>query len=271
MEVARGDKLMEVNKRWGKVLWQEMTRPEFEQAVREQAMVIIPTGSTEQHGPHLPVSCDINNSYSIALEAARRIEDFRLIVAPPVWSGFSPHHIDFPGTISLHLHTFEDLMIQVCMSIYRHGFRKVFILNGHGGNNAPLNSIVQQLVQEKVYVATVTWWNLVVQELWDIGESPLGGMSHACEAETSLQMLLQPQAVNLDARVKEMHPPLMSMAKNDFRESGPIAYGFDFKRQTQHGVFGDPTLATLEKGQRIFDAGVNKLLLALREYYALEW
>ena len=262
---------MEVNKRWGKVLWQEMTRPEFEQALWEQAMVIIPTGSTEQHGPHLPVSCDINNSYSIALEAARRIEDFRLIVAPPVWSGFSPHHIDFPGTISLHLHTFEDLMIQVCMSIYRHGFRKVFILNGHGGNNAPLNSIVQQLVQEKVYVATVTWWNLVVQELWDIGESPSGGMSHACEAETSLQMLLQPQAVNLDARVKEMHPPLMSMAKNDFRESGPIAYGFDFKRQTQHGVFGDPTLATLEKGQRIFDAGVNKVLLALREYYALEW
>ena len=262
---------MEKNTRWGKVLWQDMTRPEFEQAIQERAMVIIPTGSTEQHGPHLPVSCDINNSYNLALEAARRIEDFRLIVAPSVWSGFSPHHIDFPGTISLDLHTFEDLMIQICKSVYRHGFRKVFILNGHGGNNAPLNSIAQQLVQEKIYIASVTWWNLVTQELRDIGESPLGGMSHSGEAETSLQMLLQPNAVKLDACVKGMHPPLMSMAKNDFRESGPVAYGFDFKRQTQHGVYGDPTLATLEKGQCIFDETVNKLILALQEYYAIEW
>lgn len=262
---------MERNKHGQKVLWQEMTRPEFEEAIEQKSLVIVPTGSTEQHGPHLPVSCDINNAYSMALEASRRIDDFRVIVAPPVWSGFSPHHIDFPGTISLRLHTFEDLMMQVCTSIYNHGFHKIFILNGHGGNNAPLNSICQQLVQDKVYVATVTWWNLIISELWEIGESPSGGMSHACEAETSLQMLLQPEAVRLEARVKEMHPPLMSLAKNDFRESGPVAYGFDFRRQTKHGVFGDPTLATLEKGERIFEAGAAKLVLALKEYYALEW
>lgn len=262
---------METNKRWGKVLWQEMTRVEFEEAIQQKAMIIVPTGSTEQHGPHLPVSCDINNAYQMALQAARRVEEFRLIVAPPVWSGFSPHHIDFPGTISLDLRTFEDLMMQVCASIHHHGFRKLFILNGHGGNNAPLNSIAQQLVVQKIYVASVTWWNLIPKELWDLGDSPSGGMSHACEAETSLQMVLQPDAVNLDARVKEMWPPPLSMAKNDFRESGPITYGFDFKRQTKHGVCGDPTLATAEKGRQIMEAAVGKLVMALKEYHAATW
>jgi creatinine amidohydrolase len=95
-------------------------------------------------------------------------------------------------------------------------------------------------------------------------------MAHACEAETSLQMLLQPEAINLEARVKEIHPLLIAEAKNDFRQIGPVTYGFDFRRNTKHGVVGDPTLATVEKGERIFEAVVAKLLSTLKEYSQVE-
>jgi creatinine amidohydrolase len=261
---------LERNKAGQKILWPDMTRPEFEQAVKEGATIVIPAGSTEQHGPHLPVSCDMNNAYSMALEVARRAEDVRIIVAPSLWLGYSPHHLDFAGTISLDLHTYQEMVIQVCASIHRHGFRHIFILNGHGGNTAPIVGACQELAVRGVFVATVTWWNLIIDELWQIGESDLGGMAHACEAETSLQMLLQPEAINLEARVKEMHPLLIAEAKNDFRQIGPVTYGFDFKRNTKHGVVGDPTLATLEKGERIFEAVVAKLIDTLREYSRVE-
>ncbi|MHB1007034.1 MAG: creatininase family protein [Chloroflexota bacterium] len=262
--------MLERNKRGQKILWQDLTRPEFEEAVAEQAMVVVPIGSTEQHGPHLPVSVDMNNAYNMALEAARRLDDPRVVVAPPLWTGYSPHHLDFAGTISLDLATFQAVVMHVCASIHRHGFRGIFILNGHGGNTAPIISVCQELAVRGVFVATATWWNLIVDELWQIGESPLGGMAHACEAETSLQMLLQPEALHLEARVKEMHPLLISQAKNDFRQMGPVTYGFNFKKETTHGVVGDPTLATLEKGQRIFEAAVGRLVEVLGEYSKVE-
>jgi creatinine amidohydrolase len=117
----------------------------------------------------------------------------------------------------------------------------------------------------------VTWWVLIADELKAIGESPLGGMSHACEAETSLQMVLQPDALRLETMESKIIPPLISFAKHDLRDTGPIVYGFNMKRQSASGVLGDPTLATVEKGQAILDAVANKLILALREYDKVDW
>ena len=261
--------MAERNKNGRKILWHEMTLGEFEEAIQEGASVILPVGSMEQHGYHLPVSVDINDSYHMALEAARRVNDLWIIVAPPVWSGFSPPHVDFPGTISLRLNTFIDMFMQICTSIYRQGFRKILILNGHG--STPLAPICEQLAEDKISVLAVTWWVLIADELKAIGESPLGGMSHACEAETSLQMVLQPDSLRLDLMESKVIPPLISFAKHDLRDTGPIVYGFNMKKQSASGVLGDPTLATVEKGQAILDAVANKLVLALREYNQIEW
>jgi creatinine amidohydrolase len=246
-----------------------MTLFEFEEALQEKAMIILPIGSMEQHGPHLPVSVDINDTYGMALEAARRVEDPWIIVAPPVWSAFSPPHVNFPGTISLRLNTFVDMLMQICTSIYRQGFHKILILNGHGSN--PVAPICEQLAEDKVYVLGVTWWNLIADELKEIGESPLGGMSHACEAETALQMVLQPDALRLEKMVANVFPPIISMAKHDLRDMGPVVYGFDTRRQSPSGIMGDPTLATVEKGQQILDAVANNLILTMREYSQVDW
>lgn len=261
--------MVERNPSGRKILWHEMTLIEFEEALQEQAMVILPIGSMEQHGPHLPVSVDINDSYSMALEAARRVDDLWIIVAPPVWSTFSPPHVAFPGTISLRLNTFVDMLMQICVSIYRQGFHKILILNGHGSN--PVAPICEQLAEDKVYVLGVTWWNLIAKELAEIGESPLGGMSHACEAETSLQMVLQPDALRMELAVKHVIPPIISMAKHDLRDTGPVVYGFDTRRQSESGVMGDATIASVEKGNLILDAVANKLIETMREYNQVNW
>jgi creatinine amidohydrolase len=261
--------VVERNKNGRKILWQEMTLGEFEEALQEGAMVILPIGSTEQHGPHLPVSVDINDTYNMALEAAKRVDDLWLIVAPPVWAGFSPPHVEFSGTISLRLHTFVDMLMQICTSIYRQGFHKILILNGHGSN--PLGPVCEQLAEDKVFVIAASWWALIAEELSEIGDSPIGGMSHACEAETSLQMALQPDALQLEKMEKHMIPPIISMAKHDLRNLGPIAYGFDFKKQSPSGVLGDPTMATEQKGQQILDAVVEKVILTMREYSQAGW
>jgi creatinine amidohydrolase len=261
--------VVERNPSGQKILWHEMTLIEFEEALQEKAMVILPIGSMEQHGPHLPVSVDINDTYNMALEAARRVEDLWLIVAPPVWSAFSPPHVAFPGTISLRLNTFVDMLMQICISIHRQGFQKILILNGHGSN--PVAPICEQLAEDKIYVLGVTWWNLIAEELREIGESPLGGMSHACEAETSLQMVLQPDALRMEKAAKHVIPPIISMAKHDLRDMGPVVYGFDTQRQSASGVMGDPTLASVEKGNLILDAVASKLILTMREYKQVDW
>ena len=83
-----------------KIFWQEMRRTEFEEAAAAGAVVVIPMGSTEQHGLHLPVNTDLNCAQSIAVRAAQMVDEFPVIVAPPIWSGLSPHHMPFPGTIT---------------------------------------------------------------------------------------------------------------------------------------------------------------------------
>lgn len=261
---------MEKNKRGDKILWQDMTRPEFEAAVVEGATVVVPIGSIEQHGPHLPVNHDTNNAYEMALETARRAEGMRIIVAPPLWLGYSRHHMGFAGTITVDLQTFQQIVMQVCKSIWHHGFRHVFILNGHGGNTAPIAAACQELAIDGVFVATATWWNLIANELVELGESEIGGMGHACEAETSLAMYLQPDLVDLEARVKEVDQPLIPQAQNDFRLKGPVTVASDFRLRTKHGVVGDSTLATMDKGKRIFEATVASLGAVLIEYSRVE-
>lgn len=117
-----------------KILWEEMRQTEFEELAKANAVVIIPVGSTEQHGNHLPVNTDMNACYASAQRAAQSINEFSVLVLPPIWMGFSPHHMAYLGSITLKYHTFVEVLTQVVASVHAHGFKKILILNGHGGN-----------------------------------------------------------------------------------------------------------------------------------------
>ena len=222
-----------------KILWQEMRRTEIEEAAKADAVVIIPVGSIEQHGNHLPVNTDINCCFSIAKSAAEIIDDFPVLVAPSIWGGFSPHHMKYPGTISLKLHTFIDILTDVATSIAAHGFKKIIFLNGHGANIGVIDSMRRKLMNEDNGPSCIgyTYFTLVDEELKAISEVDFT-IGHAAEMETSLQLYLQPELV--DKGVATWAP----------------------------GVHGDPTKGTYEKGKRLFEAAVNTVVTLIQDYHS---
>ena len=221
-----------------KVLWQEMRRTEIEEAAKADAVVIIPVGSIEQHGNHLPVNTDINCSFSIAKSAAEIIDDFPVLVAPPIWWGFSPHHMKYPGTISFKLHTYIDVLTDVATSIAAHGFKKIVFLNGHGGNSGVIDSMRLKLMENNgPSCIGYAYFDLVDEELKAISEVDFS-IGHAAEMETSLQLYLQPELV----------------------DKGTATWA--------SGVYGDPTKGTYEKGKQLFEAAVNAVVMMIQDYHS---
>ncbi len=223
-----------------KVLWQELRRPEFEEAVKADAIVIIPVASTEQHGNHLPVNTDASCCFTIAQRAAQAIDEFPVLVLPAIWTGYSPHHMNHPGTITLKYDTFVALLTQVAASVHAHGFKKILFLNGHGGNSAVVAAMRTKLAAEEgVSLFGYDYWNIspASEEMEAVSQTDKGLIGHSGEMETSLQLYLQPELVDMDGA-----------------EWAP-------------GVCGDPTTASREKGERIVEAAVGALVKMLRDYH----
>jgi creatinine amidohydrolase len=256
----------------GPVLWENLTSADIGRLSDAEAMVIVPVGAIEQHGPHLPVGTDTFSAVEVARRAAVRMESPPAIVAPPVWWGFSPHHMAFPGTISLSSATFVALLTDLCGSIAVHGFQRILLLNGHGGN-AQLVQLVAQEVMEAhppVCVAAATYYTMIVEVLEALGESELGGMVHAGEMETSVMLAVRPDLLRMDRATDEPYRPASSFFLSDMRCGGPVFYPPDLRRDTRHGVLGVPTLGTAKKGTAFLEAAVSELVEFLREFAEID-
>ena len=250
------------------VRWWELRWPEIDALDRDRTVLLLPTGAIEQHGPHLPVDTDIHNAYELALRAAQ-VSGGQTLVLPPVWWGMSPHHMGYPGTISLRFETFSALIGDICAAVSHHGFSRVLIVNGHGGNSAILGATVLRISEELgLFVGAVSYWQLIGQRLREIGTSEPGGMGHACEMETSLQLHLRPERVQMANARKEMPSPTRSFSGIDFRDPGPVVFPLDFRRDSTEGVMGDPTVATHEKGAAIAEAVLETLVCIIDEFRA---
>jgi len=252
-----------------KILWAEMTRPELAEAVKRDTLVILPVGAIEQHWPHLPVNTDTCDAYEIAKRVATRERD--VVVAPPVWWGYSPYHAGFPGTISLRPEVFLGLLQDVCDGILSHGFRKLFILNGHGGNRNLISVAVFECMRRTgVSIAAASFWDLATPRIREIRESPTGGMGHSCELETSLQLVFQPALVQMEMASRQLVDPRRSygtsLSFKDLLDFGAVTTGYDLTTTDPTGILGDPTLASAEKGQRIVEAVLEGISQFIKEY-----
>lgn len=224
-----------------KILWQELRRTEFEEAVKADAIVIIPVASTEQHGNHLPINTDANCCFTIAQRAAQAIDEFPVLVLPTVWTGYSPHHMEHPGTITLKYHTFIELLTQIAACVHAHGFKKILFLNGHGGNSAIIAAMRTKLAAEEgISSIGYTYWNIspTAEVMEAVSESDKGFIGHAGEIETSLQLYLQPELVDMNRATWTL------------------------------GVCGDPSKGSREKGERIVEAAVGALVKLLGDYHS---
>jgi len=247
-----------------KVMWQEMWRHEFEDALKQDPVVIVPVGSIEQHGPHCPMDVDISAPFYMAVEVAQKVDDFPVIVTPPVWSGFTHYNMGFPGTINLRLETFQNLLADIFRSVYANGFKRIISVNGHGGNHAPCRAVSWQVAEENIFTLSFSWWDMVEKELveWSATDESVG---HAGEWETAVQLHLREH--------------LIDKGRIDRDDSGTQPFGGDLsfatfaerRRDTVNdtGIMGDAFAASAEKGKRIFDLSCERLEKLVREYHAL--
>ena len=173
-----------------KVFWQEMWRHELEELVQLDPIVVVPTGSVEQHGPHLPLDVDILDAHAIAAAAAFAIDDFPVLVSPPIWTGLSHYKQGHIGTITLRMETYVEVVADVCRSISRNGFERIIVLNGHGGNRAINQAIAIKLAEEDIFILPVTYWDMVSDFLIEHSESDGGSIGHAGEWENVASTLI---------------------------------------------------------------------------------
>jgi len=247
-----------------KVLWQEMLRHELLAALEQRPVVIVPVGSVEQHGPHCPQDVDISVPYHLAIETAATIEEFPVIVAPPVTYGFTHYNMGEVGTITLALETFIAVLCDVSRSIWANGFHRIILLNGHGGNEQPAWSAAVKLAEEDVWPLALTYWHMADDELAAWSEADAGSIGHGGEWETSLQLHLRPELVDMARAVRDEWRLKFSP------EIGRFAHFPERRREMAHGVMGDPLAASAAKGEKLFAVLSERLTALCREYHAID-
>ena len=245
------------------VEWAKLTGPEIRAvAAQKGAMAVLPVGSLEQHGPHLPVITDTASASAAAIRAARLVAaELPVLVLPGLWTGMSEHHLPFGGTISLNYSELAGVLRGVVRSLRAIGFARLLIVNGHGGNVEPLAVAARELAHEfGLPVVACTPWFLTRDLIGDIAETK-ETPAHACEGETSVMMAVAGELVRtdkFDEAVQQRPEPVPAYGGFSrfwsFSERAPVT-----------GVRGDPRTATAEKGERFLAVQAEALAEAMRD------
>ncbi len=253
--------------------YEKLTWPEINDAVEMRKVCILPVGSVEQHGPHLPLDVDIVCPTEIARGAGMVAPD-RILVLPTVHYGYVGHVMDFPGTLNQDWETFIRSVLDITKSLAYHGFKKILLLNGHGSNMPNLDLVARRTnLETDGECVLAAWWSLLTVDKsfmprWRESAFP-GGCSHACELETSLYLYLD------HANVRE------DLIRTEFasynREPNPFIWNDLFGKSatqliswtssySETGVIGDAEKASVEKGREAYQEAV-KQLVAFVDYF----
>lgn len=234
--------------------WSRLKAAEIAALARQNAIVIAPIGATEQHGPHLPSMVDWRCAQEVAQRAARLMQPRHpVVVTPTMPFGMSEHHMSLSGTITLDYATMAALVGCVVESAIRHGFKRIFVLNGHGGNTEALRTIVTELtVKHKLPLATGTYWDIAAAPIKALLDRQTA-LLHACEAETSMIMAMAPELVDREI-LSQMHGPYIT-GLSGIAGVNPAVYRWrQLSSRSPIGVIGDASTASAEKGQRLLEA-----------------
>ncbi len=232
------------------IAWNRLPAETLRALAAKDAIVLLPAASTEQHGPHLPTGVDDFLCSEVCRRAAAKLSpDHPVVVAPTVWFGLADHHLPFGGTFSVSLATYYAVLRDLCRSILDAGFRRVVIVNGHGGNMQALAAFAGELTRElKAPIATATYFMEARAEQAKILEDQ-DGVMHACEAETSMMMAIHPELVN-KARLKDAHGPNFDLTASLI----PSLKVFrTFAEITASGVAGDARKSSASKGDALLE------------------
>lgn len=234
---------------------QTATWPEVEAYLKKSSGIIVPIGSTEQHGPNGMLGTDAICPETVAFGVARQIE---VLIAPTLSIGQAHHHLGFPGTIALRPSTLLAVLVDVIRSLHRQGFDHIYFLNGHGGNVSTINTAFQEVYAQSTFgEADLSNLKLMLRN-WYMADSvgkisrELFGSregSHATPSEVSLTFYAYPDNV----KKVTMSPTIAP--------KGIIRDANDYRRQFADGRIGsNPALATVEAGERLYSACVAEVI-----------
>jgi creatinine amidohydrolase len=224
--------------------------------VRDKA--ILPLGSLEQHGPHLPLSTDTIIAEYVAGEVSKSCSSAFLM--PTLQYGCSDEHLGFTGTVSLDQGTLRGTILNICSGLLTSGFRQVFIVNGHGGNRAVLDSTIVELKRTLpgLQVYSFTTLDIAKQKFDEIRRSERRLVGHADELETSMMLAINPESVDMNAAVREepLLPQPLSLETEDLAK---VSFAWSAKEVSKSGVIGDPLVANLETGKILLDYTIRTI------------
>src|SRR4051794_26880909 len=242
---------------------------EIKQQVKD-IVVLLPLGAIEQHGPHLAVSTDTDIVSRVALQAEKQLPD-DILLCPTLPFGSSHHHLSFAG-ISISAVTYTQVVIELVESLLQSGFRRIVLLNGHGGNITPVKQALSMLsnkydVTLNPNIALATYWELAGRVF--AGDPPMESpaLSHACEYETSLMLHLYPERVSADKIRRAKRPG--SNGYIPWEDDEPYR-GVTMVKRTEfissNGSSGEPQLGTVEKGKHLFQHAVESVVKFINSF-----
>jgi creatinine amidohydrolase len=253
--------------------YDHLTWPEMAAAIARtpQPVVAIPIGAVEDHGPHMAISTD-NDILEGVLAACGAMAGGDLLVLPTIPFGLDEHHMDFPGTIAVDIQTTLAYLAQVAISVARHGFTHILIVNGHGSNVSICDLAARECVLKTGVICAATTVNaavnpaLVADVLDAERRGGWGSVGHACEYETAMMLHLHPDRVDMGLAARDIGQLKLHYFNWDHPE--PSAYSWQdwWSRFSQEGVCGDAAAATPEFGARLFDLTVTRFVELVREF-----
>lgn len=237
---------------------------------RDGSILLVPVGSIEQHGYHLPVATDTILVDAVTHAAAEAVVDeLPVLVAPPVWSGYSPHHLAFGGTFTLEFETALSVLEELADAALENDFDALVFVNGHGGN-IPLIGAVTSTVGRRhpaVEVLGLTYFQLAEPFVDDVRESEVGGMGHGGEFETSLMLHFRPELVREDRLDGEPLDEPYEQGLKDLFAGGPLGVYRPFEAYSESGAIGNPELASAAKGAELAAGLTASMASLLREIH----
>ncbi|CAG4989903.1 Putative mycofactocin system creatinine amidohydrolase family protein MftE [Dyadobacter sp. CECT 9275] len=248
------------------------------QALATDKILLLPLGAIEQHGPQLAVATDTDIVSNVASQVEKNLPS-DVLLCPTLPFGSSDHHLDFGGTISIGPELYSKVIVDIVLSMLSGGFRKIVLLNGHGGNITPVKqalAVLSKTVDEKYKP------NIALATYWEVGGKAFAGappmespaLSHACEYETSLMLHLFPEKVWMDKAERAPRP-----ASNGYIpwEDDEAYKGVTLFKPTRfisgNGSSGEPQLATPDKGKHLFETAVRtvtEFLISFKEWPLME-
>ena len=241
----------------------EMTWLEVKEVLEKPHAILLPVGSTEQHGPHLPLNIDSFWATYIAEQTAKKVndqyKDVSVLVAPTIHYTDVSCHKMFPGTVGVKVDTLIAMIEDIVKSFVEQGFKSIILCNSHIESNCSIEAAIRKVAYEfpNAGLYGVNLVALGFDVRLNLTKAGIEGMGHALEAETSMALLMQPQNVKFDrAPIEKRKLPLSEkyLGASGMDRSKGITYCSGITGWEESGIMGNPTLASREEGEKIVEA-----------------